>query len=328
MGIDFAATLSNGNQLDADKLAALPDCKGKGVFITGVSGIGAGLAVLCLQKEAEKVVVVDRAQAALDGLADHANLIKICADIGTAAGCEAITAAISSVAKIHFVLLGAAAPKNLGGVGHNLKTITRGDFDDMMNTDVHGKLFVMQGIASKLEGAEPKPRVFNLGAPFSDGPKPDGSYMVVPGWGGFGCVKAANKWLHEAMKMDMKDLANFGYGHPGMTKTILTDEFAEKYDKNHPMAQMVSKRWGSGDYHTPEEAATIFYSIFTKASDEDMQRKFVPVPLFQGLGWGVVLQLLVSWLAVSGAASGRGLDSDPEQNPSPILCCIPTRLDT
>ncbi|CAD7940621.1 unnamed protein product [Amoebophrya sp. A120] len=266
---DFGSTLSNGNSLDAAKIEALPDCKGKGVLITGCSGIGGALATLCCLKEAEKVFVVDRAQKALDGVKDHPNLVKILADIGTKDGPKSIADAVGS-AKIHYVLLGAAAPKNTSGTGHNLKSISREDFDDMMNTDVHGKLFVMQALANNL-GSEPKARVFNLGAPFSDGPKPDGTYMVVPGWGGFGAVKAANKWLHEGMKVDMKEQAIFGYGHPGMTKSLLTDEFAENYDKNHPMAAMVSKRWAAGDYHTPEETAAIFYSVFSKTSDDDFQ---------------------------------------------------------
>ncbi|CAD7962490.1 unnamed protein product [Amoebophrya sp. A25] len=266
----FGSTLSNGNSLDAGKIEALPDMKGKNVLITGVYGIGGALAMLCLEKGAEKVIAVDREQSSLDKLADHANLVKVTADIGTKEGPKTIAAAAGNT-PIHFVMLAAACPKNTAGMGTNLTSISREDMEDMMNTDVYGKLFVCQAIGENLKSAEPKARVFNLGAPFSDGPKPDGTYMVVPGWAGFGAAKAANKWIHEGMKADMKDWALFGYGHPGMTKSLLTDEFATKYDKAHPMAAMVSKRWEASDYHTPEETATVFYSIMTKTSDEDYQ---------------------------------------------------------
>merc|ERR1712137_1277627 len=104
-----------------------------------------------------------------------------------------ISAAVGTTS-INWVVLGAACPKNVGGMGASWATITRGELDDMMCTDVHGKMFVLQALATNLKSAEPKARVFSIGVPFADGPMPDGTYKVIPGMAAFGAVKSAMKY--------------------------------------------------------------------------------------------------------------------------------------
>merc|ERR1712100_997234 len=97
-----------------------------------------------------------------------------------------------------------------------------------MNTEIYGKVFVVQAMASNLKSAvteSTKPRVLNIGVPFADAPMPDGKYMVFPGMGTFGASKAGVRWIHEAMKLEMQELADFGYGHPGVTRTAITEMF-------------------------------------------------------------------------------------------------------
>lgn len=37
--------------------------------------------------------------------------------------------------------------------------------------------------------------------------------------------------------------------------------------------KMMDGRFGSGDFHTPDEGAALFYEVFSKASDEDFVQK-------------------------------------------------------
>jgi len=119
----------------------------------------------------------------------------------------------------------------------------------------------LQALASNLKSAQPKARVFNLGNPPSDGPKPDGTYMAIPGLCAFSAAKAAMKCMHDGMKVEMKELADFGYGHPGLTRTSLTTAFHDKWSEKHPINGMMKKRFAEEDYFTPEESAAILYAV-------------------------------------------------------------------
>ena len=113
--------------------------------------------------------------------------------------------------------------------------------------------------------------MFSIGAPFSEGPKPTGDYMVIPGWAGFGVAKAAATWIHAGMKAEMGGTAIFGYGHPGFTKTPLIKQAMDEFSKEHMLNKMCTKRIGAGDFHTPLESARLFYAVMTSVNDEEFQ---------------------------------------------------------
>jgi hypothetical protein len=151
-----------------------------------------------------------------------------------------------------------------------------------IKTDCHGKLFVVQSLLPNLQRVcdmeDNKPRVFSIGAPFSEGPKPDGNYMVIPGWAGFGVAKAAATWAHAGMKAEMSGTATFGYGHPGFTKTPLIHQAMTDFSQDHMLNKMCNKRIGAGDFHTPLESARLFYAVLTSVDDAD----------FAGTKWNIV----------------------------------------
>lgn len=240
-------------------------------LITGISGIGGALAKLML-KEGHKVFVVDRDAEALKKLDDNANLVKIEADVGTDEGAKKIKAAVGDTA-LNFVVYAAASVANQDNRGAPIGSITRENFQDMIQTSVYGKVFTTQLLSENLKKAGPtkKARVFNVGVPFGDGPMPNGKYMCVPGWIGLGAAKAAAKYVWEGMKVECADVALFGYGHPGLTKTSITTGVYDNWAKDMMISQMVTKRFEGKDFMTPDEPAALFWNVLTKTSDEDFQ---------------------------------------------------------
>lgn len=273
--------------------ATLPKIDGKNVLVTGAAGIGAAFAKLCIDRGAKVVYVVDRDDqvlAALDKSKGPGEMVTISCDVGTKEGPDKIAAAIGDN-ELHFVLLAAACPKNLAaGMGAPIADMGWDDLDDMIRTDCHGKLFVVQKLLGNLKAARDaqdgqKSRVFSIGAPFSDGPKPDGTYMSIPGWAGFGAAKAACKWIHEGMAAELKDIAAFGYGHPGLTKTPLIDIVAKDYNEGHLLYKMCNGRISKGDFHTAIEPARMFYSAMTATDDAEFSTtKWDIVKLFNRFG--------------------------------------------
>lgn len=255
---------------------------GKNVVITGVSGIGGAFAQVCAAQGAAKVFCVDRAESAFAEIdLESDKFVKVLCDIGSKEGPDAIAAAVGDT-PIHFVFLTAACPTNVDNMGHRFTNITHEILDDMIRTDAHGKLFVVQRLLPNLQAVtdaeESKPRVFSIGAPFSDGPKPDGSYMVIPGWAGFGVAKAAATWVHQGMKTELSGTACFGYGHPGFTRTPLIEQAAKDFSPQHMLNKMCTKRMDAGDCHTPVEAAKMFYAVMTASDDAE----------FAGTKWNIV----------------------------------------
>lgn len=253
-----------------------PNCKDKNVVITGVSGIGGALAQVCAAQGASKVFCVDRAESAFANLdLDGGVLVKVLCDIGTKEGPAQIAAAVGDL-PVHIVFLAAASPKNVDDKGHRFSNITYEIFDDMIKTDAHGKLFVVQALIPSLQKARDiegkKSRVFSIGAPFSEGPKPDGEYMVIPGWAGFGVAKACATWTHAGMKAELGDVALFGYGHPGFTKTPLIHGAMTDFGDDHMLNKMCNKRIAANDYHTPLESARLFYAVLSTVEDEEFEK--------------------------------------------------------
>lgn len=246
---------------------------GKNVVVTGVAGIGGAFAQICAAQGAAKVFCVDRAETAFEGI-DFTNdvYVKVVADIGTKEGPELIGRAVGNL-PVHYIFLPAASPKNVDEMGHRFSNITYEILDDMIHTDCHGKLFTVQKLLPNLQqvtdAGSAKPRVFSIGAPFSDGPKPDGNYMVIPGWAGFGVAKAAATWCHAGMKAELSGTAVFGYGHPGFTRTPLIEQAVNDFSPEHLLNKMCQKRMGVTDYHTPVESAKMFYAIMTATDDEE-----------------------------------------------------------
>jgi NAD(P)-dependent dehydrogenase (short-subunit alcohol dehydrogenase family) len=262
---------------------------GKNVVVTGCSGIGGAFAQVCLAQGAGKVFVVDRQESVFTGLDfTTGNLVKVLCDVGTKEGPDAVSEAVGDL-PIHYVFMCAACPKNVDDMGHRFTNIGYDDLDDMIKTDAHGKLFVVQRLQKNFQAvcdaSNSKPRVFTIGAPFSDGPKPDGKYMVIPGWAGFGVAKAACKWVYEGMKVEMSATASFGYGHPGFTKTPLIDKVVKDFSSDHMLSKMCTKRISAQDYHTPVEAAKMFYAVMTATDDAEFcDCKWNIVKMYQRFG--------------------------------------------
>merc|ERR1712023_574499 len=93
--------------------------------------------------------------------------------------------------------------------------------------------------------------------------------MVFPGMGTFGASKAAVRWIHEAMKLEMAEIADVGYGHPGVTRTSITEMFHDDLSEQHPMNGMIKKKFAADDYQKPAENAAMFYAVMSKATSEE-----------------------------------------------------------
>jgi NAD(P)-dependent dehydrogenase (short-subunit alcohol dehydrogenase family) len=252
-------------------------------LVTGISGIGAGYIKICLEKGL-RVFAVDRKQSALDDLPTDPNLVKILADVGTKEGLTKVGEVVGDE-PLNYILLAAAVAPNDGtgkaAPNMGLSNLTYDLVDDAIRTDVHGKVFLVKELLSNLiagfESSGKKSRVMNIGAPFGDGPKPDGSWMVIPGWMTMGVSKAASKYVWESLKMELKftpggkEAILLGYGHPGLTESSITKEAARDYPDSHPLKGMVNARMSSGAYHTRDESAALFNGVFEQTTDEEFE---------------------------------------------------------
>lgn len=95
-------------------------------LVTGTAGIGGAWAKL-VAEAGYKVFAVDRAPSALKMLADHPNIVKIEADVGTDEGVKVIKNAVGAV-PLSFVLYCAASAKNQDGKGHPMDKVSRKRF--------------------------------------------------------------------------------------------------------------------------------------------------------------------------------------------------------
>lgn len=53
---------------------------------------------------------------------------------------------------------------------------------------------------------------------------------------------------HSLPQVELSEYALFGYGHPGLTRTSLTESVANDYDKELMIAKMVGGRFEKDDY--------------------------------------------------------------------------------
>ena len=56
-----------------------------------------------------------------------------------------------------------------------------------------------------------------------------GKFVTPPGWAGVGLQKIAAMYAVEALREECSDVAKFGYGHPALTKTPLTESCLNDY---------------------------------------------------------------------------------------------------
>lgn len=257
------------------------------VLVTGVAGIGAGFVQLQLEK-GNKVFAVDRRQEVLDQLpSDNKGLLtKITADVGTEEGLLKIKETVKEV-PINQVLCAAAVAPNDGekpAPNLGLANLTHKALTDAIQTDVHGKVFLVKVLLSNLiagfKTSGRKSRVFNLGAPFGDGPKPDGSFVVLPGWMTIGVSKAASKYAWESLKLELsqdpegaKAAVLLGYGHPGLTESSITKDVKDFYPEGHILKKMVGGRLDAGDCHSGYESACLFSGVMEEAGDEEFEKE-------------------------------------------------------
>lgn len=119
----------------------------------------------------------------------------------------------------------------------------------------------------------------NIGAPFGDGPKPDGSFMVIPGWMTLGTAKAASAYVWESLKKELsftpgaKDAIVLGYGHPGLTESSITKNAAETYPDSYPLKKMVTSRFAAGTAYTADESAALFNGVMEQTTDEEFENE-------------------------------------------------------
>jgi len=164
-----------------------------------------------------------------------------------------------------------------------LANITFDALSDSINTEVHGKVLLvkvlLQNLIDGFESSGKKSRVMNIGAPFGDGPKPDGSFMVIPGWMTLGTAKAASAYVWESLKKELsftpgaKDAIALGYGHPGMTESSITKNAAETYPDSYPLKKMVASRLTAGNMHTGDESAALFNGVMEQTTDEEFENE-------------------------------------------------------
>ena len=75
----------------------------------------------------------------------------------------------------------------------------------------------------------------------------------------------------KVFQTELGDVACFGYGHPGLTKTSLTESVANDYNKDLMIAKMICGRFEKDDFALPEDPANLFFTVMQKANDADYQ---------------------------------------------------------
>lgn len=172
------------------------------VVTGGGTGIGAAVAA-ALASRGAKVIISGRRLAPLRAIADAAvplgAIVPVQADVSTAEGVDAITAAAAGAGlPVRYVVHNAAV---LGPI-KPLSTVSRDEWREAFAINVDGPLFLTQALLPLMSGSSDgssAPRILHVGS--------GAAHSVIEGWGAYCTTKAA---LHMVYRVLAKELDKAG----------------------------------------------------------------------------------------------------------------------